>query len=116
MKNFRYALQGLLTALRSEKNLRLHIAALVVVIAAGFWVNVSAVEWLLLTLCIAAVIATELINTALEYLCNVVEPNEHPLIKQVKDVAAAAVLIAAIASVVCGLIIFLPKFFPSLLS
>jgi diacylglycerol kinase len=111
MKNFRYALQGLLTALRSEKNLRFHIAASVVVIATGFWKNVSAVEWLAVTLCIAAVVSMELMNTALEYLCNAVEPNHHPFIKQAKDIAAAAVFITAIASLVCGLIIFLPKFF-----
>ncbi len=112
MKNFRYALQGFLTALRTEKNLRFHIAMSVLVISAGFFTGVSTAEWMILILCMTSVISMELLNTALEYLCNVVQPDHHPFIKNVKDIAAAAVLITAIASIACGLIIFIPKFFP----
>lgn len=116
MINFKYALQGLLTALRSEKNLRFHIAAAVLVISAGFLTSINVAEWMILILCMASVVSLELLNTAVEYVCNAVQPDQHPLIKHAKDIAAAAVLMVAIASAVCGLIIFIPKLFPSLIS
>ena len=116
MKNFLYALQGLVTALRSEKNLRFHVAVAVLVISAGFFANVTVTEWMVLILCMAFVISMELLNTAVEYVCNAVQPEHHPFIKYAKDIAAAAVLIAAVATAVCGLIIFIPKLFPSLIS
>jgi diacylglycerol kinase len=109
MKSFRYALQGLLTATRTEKNLRFHISAAVLVITAGFATRVSNGEWMLLIFCMALVIAFELFNTALEQLCNAVMPQHNIFIKNAKDMAAAAVLIVSIGSAVCGLIIFIPK-------
>lgn len=109
MKNIHYALQGLLAALRSEKNMRFHVVAAVLVIAAGIWLHISTVEWLVIILCIALVISFELMNTAIEQLCNIVMIQKHPVIKNVKDIAAGAVLIVSIASGVVGILIFLPK-------
>lgn len=109
MKRFRYAIKGLISAFRSEVNMRIHIIAAVLVCIAGFYFDISSVEWIGIILCIVLVISFELINTAIEELCNMVQQEQHPIIKKVKDIAAAAVLVAAIGSVVAALIIFLPK-------
>ena len=109
MKRFRYAINGLISAFRTEVNMRVHIIAAVLICIAGFYFNLTSVEWVVIVLCIVLVISFELINTAIEELCNLVHPEQHPIIKKVKDIAAAAVLIAAIGSVVAALIIFLPK-------
>ena len=66
-------------------------------------------EWIAIGFCIAFVIAMEMLNTAIEKLCDVVHQEVHPGIKKVKDIAAGAVLISAIFSLITGLIIFLPK-------
>lgn len=109
MKSFHYALQGLLSAVRSEKNMRIHIAAAILVIAAGIFFKVSQAEWMILLLCVGSVIAMELMNTALEYVCNAAVPQFHPFIRHAKDMAAAAVLVTAVASAITGGIIFIPK-------
>jgi diacylglycerol kinase len=109
MKRFKYAINGLIAAIRREVNMRIHIIASVLVCIAGFYFQISSVEWIVLVLCIVLVISFELINTSIEEFCNMVHPEHHPIIKKVKDIAAAAVLVAAVGSVVAALIIFLPK-------
>jgi len=109
IRSFQYALQGLLSAIRSEANLRFHIVAAVIVITTGLWLQIETVEWCIVVLCIGAVFGFELINTSIEQLCNHVTAEEHPSIKKVKDISAAAVLLVSLASAVAGLIIFLPK-------
>ena len=109
MKRFKYAINGLISAIRSEINMRIHIIASVLVCIAGFYFQISSIEWIVLVLCIVLVISFELINTSIEELCNMVHPEYHPIIKKVKDIAAAAVLVAAMGSVIAALIIFLPK-------
>lgn len=109
MKSFRYAVHGLIAAMRSEKNLRFHLAAAVLATAAGIWFQVKTYEWLLLIVSITLVISFELINTALEELCNAVTQERNVFIKKAKDIAAAGVLITACGSASCGLVIFLPK-------
>jgi diacylglycerol kinase len=89
--------------------IQLAIAALAIALAVGL--KISTTEWLLVVVCIGFVIGLEMINTAIENLCNVVQEEYHPIIKIVKDVAAAAVMWTAIVSVIIGLIIFLPKIF-----
>ncbi|HLO38436.1 MAG TPA: diacylglycerol kinase family protein [Lacibacter sp.] len=109
MKRFIHAITGLISAIRSEVNMRIHIIASVLVCIAGFYFQIASVEWLILILCIVLVISFELVNTSIEELCNMVHPEHHPIIKKVKDIAAAAVLVAAVGSVIAALIIFLPK-------
>lgn len=109
MKRFRYAIDGLISAFKSEANMRIHVIAAVVACIAGFFFNLPFAEWIIIVLCIVLVISFELINTAIEELCNLVHPDRHPVIKKIKDIAAAAVLIAAGGSVAVALIIFLPK-------
>lgn len=109
IKSFKYALQGLLAAVRSEANLRFHIAAAVIVVAAGLWLQLEITEWCIVVICIGCVAGFELLNTSLEQLCNHVTAQEHPSIKKIKDISAAAVLLVSLASAVVGLLIFLPK-------
>ena len=81
----------------------------VVAVALGFLLKISAAEWLAVVVSIAFVLALEAINTALEFLTDLVSPHIHPLARDVKDVAAGAVLVAAMGAAVVGAIIFLPK-------
>jgi len=107
--SFRYAFAGLWYALRTQRNLRIHLVAgtLAVLMAALF--QVSPVEWAILALTIGAVIISELFNTVIEALVDLISPDRHPLAKVAKDVAAAAVLCMAIMAVMVGLAIFGPR-------
>ena len=78
-------------------------------IALGFWMAISPTEWVAIIVCIAFVLAMEMINTAIEKLSDVVQQGFHPGIKKVKDIAAGAVLVAAMGSLFVGAVIFLPK-------
>lgn len=109
MKSFKYATEGLLSAIKSEANLRFHIAAAAAVCAAGFWLKLERAEWCIVILCIGAVFAMELINTSIEQLCNHVTAQEHPSVKKVKDISAAAVLFVSVTSAIAGVLIFLPR-------
>ena len=107
-KSFRYAVQGILTATK-EQNLR--ILSAVIVVLAGFLTGLSITEWVILTIVIALVIGAELFNSAIERVVDLASPEIHPLAKQAKDMAAGAVLVFAVASVIIGLLIFLPRWF-----
>lgn len=109
MKSFQYAAAGILSALRSEPNLRFHVAAALIAGVAGYFLHLSNIEWIAVVFCVVLVFGFELLNTAIEALCNHVTEEIHPAIKKVKDISAAAVLIVCAGSVVTGLIIFLPK-------
>lgn len=82
-----------------------------IVIIAGLLTGLAIVEWLIIILAITLVIGAEMVNTAIEYVVDLASPEIHPLAKQAKDVAAGAVLVFAMASVIIGLLIFLPKWF-----
>ncbi|MEI6409228.1 MAG: diacylglycerol kinase family protein [Bacteroidota bacterium] len=107
--SFRYAFQGIADLFTSQPNARIHLAAAIFVISAGFYCHINQTEWALIILCIALVFALEAVNTALEYLTDLVSPDFHPLAGKAKDVAAAAVLIAAIGAMLVGILIFWPK-------
>lgn len=104
-----HALRGVGFCFRKETHFQLQLIAASLVMVMGFLLGLSKLEWAVVGLCMAMVLAFEAINTAIEHLCNVLHPNYHPGIKLVKDMAAGAVLIAAIGSCVVGCIIFLPK-------
>ena len=111
IKSFGYALQGLKNFFKTQHNAWIHVVATIVVIVAGFLFKVSVKEWSALRFAIALVFISELFNTAIEFLCDKVSPELDPKIKLVKDISAAAVLIAAIVSVVIGALVFVPKVF-----
>ncbi|MBB3047393.1 diacylglycerol kinase (ATP) [Litorivivens lipolytica] len=109
LRSFVFAWQGLMTLLREQHNARIHLLALVGVVGLSIWLGLSAQEWALVLLASALVMGFEALNSAVEYLCDRVEPQHDPLIRKAKDVAAAAVLIAALVAAIIALIIYLPK-------
>ena len=109
LASFRYAFAGLRSLLKNEHNSRVHLLFALLAILMGCILSISGVEWLILVITIAIVFITEILNSAIEKLSDFVSPEYSEIIKGVKDYCAAAVLIAAIASVIVGLIIFLPK-------
>jgi len=105
LKSFAYALQGLAFLVRTQANARLHLLATVLVCAAGLALPE---EWAWITMAIVLVWSAEAFNTAIEQLADTLHPEQHPGIGRAKDVAAAAVLIAAVGAVAIGVIVFLP--------
>ncbi len=108
LHSFRYALAGLRTLLLTQHNAWIHAAATAVVVVAGLVLGLSLAEWCWLVLAMTLVWMAEALNTALEFLADAVTQEFHPLILQAKDVAAAAVLIAAIGALLIGLLVFGP--------
>lgn len=109
VNSFGYALEGLIYAFKYEQNMLVHIFATTLVVVLGLIVDLSSFEWLFVFLIIGLVIATELINTSIEAVVDLISPDEHPLAKIAKDTAAAAVMVFAIVSILIGIFIFLPK-------
>ena len=107
--SFGYALRGLWILVATQANARIHAVATVLVISAGFWFALTRMEWCALVAAIGLVWTAEGLNTALEFLTDLVAPEHHPLAGKVKDVAAGAVLAASAAAAVIGAIIFGPK-------
>lgn len=112
LQGFVYAGKGICSFVQSERNARFHCLAIAVVTAAGFYFGISHGEWIAVVLCFGMVLAAEGFNSAIERLVNLVSPGRDPLAGDIKDVAAGAVLVCAIAAAVVGLIIFLPYLLP----
>lgn len=108
-KAFYNAWKGIQHFFLHDRNGRIHLGAAIAAVLAGFILKVTAIEWVVLLICIAAVIALEMINAAIEKLCDLVHKDYHPTIKIIKDISAGAVMLAAVISVVIGTIIFFPK-------
>ena len=109
IRSLGFAVHGIKTAYSREANFRIHSFCTILVILAGIVFNISCIEWIILTICTCAVLFAELMNTAIEELCNIVHRERHRGIKLVKDVSAAAVLVTAIGAAICAAIIFIPK-------
>lgn len=110
LKSFGHAWTGLAFLMKSEPHARVHLLATTVVLITAWALDVSRQDWLWLILAITLVWICEAVNTAFEYLCDVVSPEFSQDVKLAKDIAAAAVLIAAIAAVIIGVIVFIPYF------
>lgn len=110
LKSFYYALQGIAFMLRTQHNAWLHGTATLAVIALAVYCDVSASDWRWLVTAMGMVWVAETINTAVEYVCDVVSPNYNEAVKHAKDIAAGGVLIAAVASLVIGVLTFWPYF------
>ncbi len=106
---FFHAGRGILTLLATQWNARIHLAAAASTIALGFLLHLAAWEWCAVVLAIALVWVTEALNTAVEFVVDLVSPQRHRLAGQAKDLAAGAVLVASAAAVAIGLIVFAPK-------
>lgn len=108
-KTFANAFNGVQYFFKNERNGKIQAGTAILVLIAGFYLKLSSTEWIIILVCIAAVIGLEMLNSAIEQLCNLVHKEYHPSIKIIKDMAAGAVLFAAVISATAGLIIFLPK-------
>lgn len=106
---FRFAGQGIAAGLRNERNMKIHLAAVILVSAAGFGFHISKTEWLVCLVLFGQVMGAELLNTAIEAAVDLACKDEHPLAKLAKDAAAGGVLVCAIFAAIAGVIIFLPK-------
>ena len=109
INSFKYAFKGIISALLSERNMKIHVNIMAPVIIFGLILNISVGEWFVCIICFAIVISAEMFNTAFEQMVDIAMPEKDPRAKFVKDVAAGGVLVMAIASLVIGLIIFVPK-------
>jgi undecaprenol kinase/diacylglycerol kinase (ATP) len=109
LRSFGYAFNGLKIVFREEHNAQIHLLAAVLAVVLGAFFHISITEWLLLVFVIAFVISLEIVNTAIENIANFVCQEQNEGIKKIKDIAAAAVLVSAIAALLVGLLIFIPK-------
>jgi diacylglycerol kinase len=108
LKSFRFAIDGIVAFLRSEPHARIHAVATVAAIAAACWFGLTGTQWIALLLVIGLVWITEMLNTVIEKIMDHLSPDYHPRVKWIKDVAAGAVLIAALIALITGCIIFIP--------
>ena len=109
LQSFKAAFNGLKIVISKEHNARIHLAVAILILVAGVWMGISKTEWIAMLICIGILFAMELVNTAIEYLADHVSPDQHEQIGEVKDLAAAAVLVAAIITGITGAIVFLPR-------
>ena len=109
--SFGHALRGVGAALRSELHLRFHALATAAVVGLGFYYGIARLEWALVALAVAGVWTAELVNTAVEALTDLASPHYHALAGRAKDVAAGAVLLAALGALVVGGLVFGPHLF-----
>lgn len=107
--SFKYAFQGFVSSFKTERNMKIHIFIMLLVIIAGIILNINKYEWIICIICFALVIGAELFNTAIETTIDIVMPYKNEKAKLAKDISASGVLILAIASAIIGLIIFVPK-------
>ena len=109
LQSFGYAGRGIRLVFTSEANMKIHILIAAVVVICGFFFQITIQEWIACILCIGLVFSAEMINTAIENVVDLASPEHHELAGKAKDIAAGAVLICAIISVIIGLLIFVPK-------
>ena len=107
--SFRFAMNGLLSLLKNEHNSRIHLLAAILAILIGIILKIDHYEWALLIISIGIVFLSELFNSSLESLADLIDPEWNELIMKAKDYSAAAVLISAIVAIVVGGLIFIPK-------
>jgi len=105
IKSLSFAVNGIKLSWH-EKHFKIHLIATAIVIGFGFFFEITIKEWCLILICIGAVLALEMVNTAIEHLVDLVEPNYNPKAGAIKDLAAGAVLVFSVVSAVIGIMIF----------
>ena len=109
IKSFYFASRGIFEALKTERNIKIHSIVAVIVVLVSLYFSLNWMEWLFILVAIVGTITLELVNSSIERVVDLVTKEFHPLAQQAKDIAAGAVFLYAIFSVIVGLIIFLPK-------
>lgn len=107
--SFKYAIQGIISAIKSERNLRIDFLVMFIVLGLGILFKISVLEWIICIVLFSLVISAEIINTVIEIVVDMITLEKNPQAKLAKDLAAASVLIIAIAAAIVGIVIFLPK-------
>lgn len=106
LKSFKYALNGIKILFKEEHNARIHLFASVLAISISLILNIGLYEWLWIISAIILVIFAETLNTAIENLCDFINPEQHEMIKRIKDLSAAAVLLVSILALIIALFIW----------
>lgn len=107
--SFKYAIEGIWTSFKTERNMKIHIFIMILVIIAGIILKINKSEWIICIILFAIVIGSELFNTSIETIVDMVMPEKNEKAKIAKDVSAGAVLVVAIGAAIIGLIIFAPR-------
>lgn len=108
LKSFTYALRGLFKVFREEQNLRVQTLAGILALVLAWSFGLTRLEWLILIIVICLVILMEVVNSAVERITDVLKPRINNYVKEIKDIMAAAVMLAAMVAVITGLILFIP--------
>ena len=106
IRSFGYAIEGFVTAVRTERNIKVMLALGIAALIAGIVLKIDLLSWCLVALCIGMVLFAELINTAVEAVVDLATTEFHPLAKRAKDIAAASVYTLSITAAIVGLIVF----------
>ncbi len=109
IRSFYFASRGIIEALKTERNIKIHSTVAIIVVLVGLFFSLNWLEWLFILVAIVGTITLELVNSAIERVVDLVTTEHHPLAQQAKDIAAGAVFLYAIFSIIVGIIIFLPK-------
>lgn len=109
INSFKYAFKGIGSAFLTERNMKIHVTMMILVIVCGIIFKISELEWFVCIACFGIVIGGEMFNTAIEQVVNIAMPEKDPRAKLAKDVSAGGVLVLALAAATIGLIIFVPK-------
>ena len=109
INSFKYAFKGLGSAVKSERNMKIHFTMMMLVIIAGIFLNIAIWEWITCFILFGLVIGMECVNTAIEIIVDMVSPKYNEAAGRAKDIAAGGVLACAIGAAVAGIFIFLPK-------
>ena len=109
INSFKYAFEGFITSFKTERNMKIHILIMLLVILLGFLLKINYFEWITCIILFAIVISGELFNTVIETVVDMITPYKNENAKKAKDIAAGAVLVLAIASAIIGFMIFMPK-------
>lgn len=116
INSFKYAICGIITGFKEERNMKIHILAIMIVVVLGIILKISKIEWIICLVLFGMVVSAELFNTAIETAVDIAMPEINKKAKIAKDVSAGAVLIQAIISTIIGIIIFAPKIVSLLIS
>ena len=111
IKSVGYALKGMFLLLRTEPSIKIQFFIALIVTVFGFYYQISHTEWMLQLMAIGLVMGVEGVNTAIEKICDYMQPNLDPKIGLIKDISAGAVMIVSVIASIIGLIIYLPKIF-----
>lgn len=106
IKSFMWAINGLKTAWQEEVNFRIETAVAFVVVVGGIYLQFTKLEWAFIIVSICAVLSAEIVNTAVEDLCNKIEPNTDPIIGKIKDMMGGFVLVVCVTSAIIGVMVF----------